>query len=601
LANGAVGSSTFVKDCAAKLDRRGNGGSEGLMAINTHAGKAESAGAPRRLFLLVQAAKAAVGLGLALAFVWLVGRPDGAEWVAMAGLMAPALLALLGMTRVPLTVLEQAGLAISAILIGYLAVLTGGVVSPLVVWFALVPAEAALAGGRAAVTRAGLVAACAFLAVAATEAIGALPASRLTLPLWQVYAVSVLAALVQAVLVAAAAQDRQRAADMAAAEGAAMYRFLADNAMDLITRHSSDGRIRFASPASIALLGRQPAEIEGLVPAALAHPDDLKTMQAAFMDSAYFGRAGSAEVRLKRSDGDYVWVEVRCRPAAPVKGEPADIVAVTRDITERKAQERALVEARDAAMAASRAKTAFLANMSHELRTPLNAIIGFSEVMTREIFGPVGGPRYQEYSRLIHESGAHLLELINGVLDMSKIEAGKFELFEELFDLEEVADQAVRFVKLQAERGGVAISTAIAPQAQRAFADKRAIKQILVNLLSNGVKFTPRGGEVRITATVDAKGLEIAVRDTGTGISRADLEKLGRPFEQVEGPQTRSKEGTGLGLALVKSLAAMHGGEAILESALGEGTIVRLRLPHAVVSAEGERLGAKVLPFRAAS
>ena len=568
--------------------------------------KANSAGlgeaAQRRLFVAVQAAKAVVGLGLALAFVWLVGRPDPAEAVAIVGLTAPALLALLGATRIPLSNLEQAGLAVSACLIGYLAVLTGGVASPLVVWFALVPAEAALAGGRPAVVRAGLVAGAVLLVVAGIEAAGALPPSRLTVPLWEIYVVSVLAALVQAVLVAAAAQDRQRAADMAAAEGAAMYRFLADNAMDLITRHSSDGRISFASPAAMALLGREPDEIEGLAPAALAHPDDLKLMQAAFMESAYFGRAGAAEIRLKHQNGGYVWAEVRCRPAAHGKGEPADIVAVTRDISERKAQEHALVEARDAAMAASRAKTAFLANMSHELRTPLNAIIGFSEVMIRELFGPVGSPRYQEYCRLIHESGGHLLELINSVLDMSKIEAGKFELYEELFDLNEVTNLAVRFVKLQAERGGVAISVAIAPGAQRIFADKRAVKQMLVNLLSNGVKFTPRGGEVRVTAMVDARGLEIAVRDTGTGISRADLEKLGRPFEQVEGPQTRSKEGTGLGLALVKSLAVMHGGEAVLESALGEGTIVRLRLPFAAVNADGARLSqsAKVLPFRAA-
>jgi len=150
----------------------------------------------------------------------------------------------------------------------------------------------------------------------------------------------------------------------------------------------------------------------------------------------------------------------------------------------------------------------------------------------------------------------------------------------------------------------VAISTHIAPEARRVFADQRAVKQMLVNLLSNGVKFTPRGGEVRVTASVDTKGLEIAVRDTGTGISKADLEKLGRPFEQVEGPQTRSKEGTGLGLALVKSLAALHGGEAILESALGEGTTVRLRLPYAVTNEDGaQRIPgkAKILPFRAAS
>src|SRR5262249_35110062 len=160
---------------------------------------------------------------------------------------------------------------------------------------------------------------------------------------------------------------------------------------------------------------------------------------------------------------------------------------------------------------------------------------------------------------------------------------------------------AVRFVKLPAERGGVTISVAIAPQAARIFTDKRAVKQMLVNLLSNGVKFTPRGGEVRVVAQADGRGVAIPLRDTGTGISQADLENLGRPLEQVEGPQTRSKEGTGLGLALVKSLAAMHGGEAVLESELGEGTTVRLRLPHAAVSTDGARLGAKVLPFRAAS
>jgi cell cycle sensor histidine kinase DivJ len=238
--------------------------------------------------------------------------------------------------------------------------------------------------------------------------------------------------------------------------------------------------------------------------------------------------------------------------------------------------------------------------LSHELRTPLNAIIGFSEMMNREMFGPIG-PRYQEYSRLIHESGTHLLDLINSVLDMSKIEAGKFQLNEELFDLEETAQAAVRFLKFPAERAGVALKLSIAPHARLMFADRRAIKQILVNLLSNGVKYTPPGGEVRVTARI-ADGLEIIVRDSGTGISKADLERLGRPFEQVENADTRAKEGTGLGLALVKSLALLHGGEAILESALGEGTTVTVRLPHAGVDAKGERIAdAKVLPFRAVS
>jgi cell cycle sensor histidine kinase DivJ len=274
---------------------------------------------------------------------------------------------------------------------------------------------------------------------------------------------------------------------------------------------------------------------------------------------------------------------------------------VTRDISERKAHERALVEARDAALDASRAKSQFLANMSHELRTPLNAIIGFSEMMTREMFGSMG-PRYQEYSRLIHESGAHLLELINSVLDMSKIEAGKFELAEELFDLEETAQSAVRFLNIPAERAGVGLNLAVAPGARLIFADRRAIKQILVNLLSNGVKYTPAGGEVTVTARAVGSAVEIVVRDTGTGISRSDLKRLGKPFEQVENAETRAKEGTGLGLALVKSLAQMHGGTALLESALGEGTTVTVQLPYAAVDAKGDRLTTgKVLPFRAAS
>ncbi len=562
--------------------------------------------AQRRRFALLQTAKAGVSAALGLAFFSMVGRPDMAESIAFAGLMIPGLLALLALTPISLSALEQIGLASFAALIGYLAVLTGGVVSPLVVWFALVPAEAALTGGRSAVLRAGMVAGAAFLAVVGIEAMGTLPASRLVflgaLPLWQVYACSVLGALMQAVLIAVAAQDRQRAADAAAAEGAAMYRFLADNAMDMITRHSSDGRIRFASPATSALLGRLPDELVGLAMQSLVHPDDLNAVQTALMESSYYGRAGSAEVRLRHRDGHFVWAEIRCRPAQVGLDEPADIVAVTRDIAERKRHERALVEARDTALDASRAKSRFLANMSHELRTPLNAIIGFSEVMTREMFGPVG-PRYQEYSRLIHESGGHLLELINSVLDMSKIEAGKFELAEEMFDLEEMAEGAVRVLKIPSERACVALKLAVAPSARLVFADRRALKQILVNLLSNGVKYTPPGGEVRVSARAleSGQGIEIVVSDTGTGISKADLERLGKPFEQVENAETRAKEGTGLGLALVKSLAMMHGGSATLDSVLGEGTTVTVRLPHAAVNAKGERLTGKVLPFRAAS
>ncbi|HTO40898.1 MAG TPA: ATP-binding protein [Rhizomicrobium sp.] len=544
--------------------------------------------AARQRFFSIQIAKAGLGALLALAFLALVGWPHAAEGAAIVGLMAPAVLAIFAFTDIALEDLESAALAIFAALIGYLAALTGGLNSPLMVWFVLVPAEAALAGGRPAVLRAGIAAGVALVLVTAMQALGALPESRLPLPAWQLYAASILAAVVQAAFVAAAAQDRQRAADKKVAESAQMYRFLADNAMDLITRHAPDGTIRYASPASETLLGVTPEQLIGQAPIALAHPEDLKTLQSVFVRASYFGRAASAEIRLRRGNGSFVWTEIRCRPATRADGKH-NMVAITRDISERKAHDLALVEARDMAEAANRSKSRFLANMSHELRTPLNAIIGFSEVMTHEMFGKLGSPRYVEYARLIHESGGHLLELINGVLDMSKIEAGKFEISTETFDFSDVTREALRFVKMPAERKGVTLKAAIAQSASTIVADRRAIKQILINLLSNGIKFTPKGGDVRITAVRFEGGIEIAVADTGVGISQADVTRLGQPFEQVENEHVRAQEGTGLGLALVRALAGMHGGELIIDSTLGEGTIVRVRLPHALSTTAPER------------
>ncbi|HEY1637058.1 MAG TPA: PAS domain-containing sensor histidine kinase [Rhizomicrobium sp.] len=543
--------------------------------------------AERRAFARVQASKAGLGAVIAAGFAMFVGPPDMFEEVALALLVFPGVLAFLALFRLPVVVLESLSHVSFAATIACLALLTGATASPLMIWFALVPAEAALAGGRGSVLRAGTAAAIAVACVAGADALYLVPPSRLLIAGWPFQAGSALAAVIQAALIAAAAQERRRRADLAAAEGAAMYRFLADNAMDLITLHGSDGRIRFASPAARALLAREPESLVGAAPSALVHGEDLRPMQQAFVQASYFGRAGEAEVRLKRADGSYVWTEIRCRPAHRGEGQESEIVAVTRDISERKVHESALIEARDLAESASRAKSHFLANMSHELRTPLNAILGFSEVMTHEMFGPLGGLRYREYVGLIHESGGHLLELINGILDMSKIEAGKFEIAEEMFDLAEVTTQAMRFVKLQADRKGVVLKTVLAEDCATIFADKRALKQMLVNLLTNGVKFTPRGGEVRLSALRDGAAVQIAVRDTGVGISPEDLQRLGRPFEQVDAAHVKTQEGTGLGLALVKALAAMHAGEATIESKLGHGTTVRLRLPHAAVSADG--------------
>ncbi|HEY6578014.1 MAG TPA: PAS domain-containing sensor histidine kinase [Rhizomicrobium sp.] len=535
-------------------------------------------------------AKGALGGLLWLAYASLIGRPGLLELVALAGFLAPCILALVAMAGVSLDLLESTALASFAALIGYMVGITGGMHSPLVVWFALVPAEAALAGGRTAVLRATAAAIVALCGVAAVEALRALPITRFAAPTWQIYAGSALAAIVQSAIIAIAAQNRQRTADLAAMEGTEMYRFLADHATDLITRHGPDGRIRFASPAAKRLLALDPQSLEGLALSSLVHPDDLALLQASSAEASHFGRAASAEVRLRRGDGNLVWAEIRCRPAITAKGKPADIVAVTRDISERKAHERALIAARETAEQESRAKSRFLANMSHELRTPLNAIIGFSEVMTHQMFGALGAPRYLEYAKLIHESGGHLLGLINGVLDMSKIEAGKFELAEEVFALEPAAAQALRFVRLQAERKGVSLKMSVAPGAKTIFADRRAVTQILVNLLANSVKFTPRGGAVWVAAARENGGVELAVADTGAGIAASDLRRLGQPFEQGAGAGARVQDGTGLGLALVKALAALHDGDARIDSSPGKGTVVRVRLPHAALSEANQNL-----------
>jgi two-component system cell cycle sensor histidine kinase PleC len=231
---------------------------------------------------------------------------------------------------------------------------------------------------------------------------------------------------------------------------------------------------------------------------------------------------------------------------------------------------------------ANKAKSEFLANMSHELRTPLNAINGFSEIMMNEMFGQLGDQRYKGYSQDIHNSGQHLLALINDILDMSKIEAGKMNLKFEPLNLEDVAEDAVRLVRNRAEAAGLKLVIDF-PQLPEIEADYRAVKQVLLNLLSNAIKFTPRGGAITIRAEVrrDPLGerVRVSVQDTGIGIAKEDLARLARPFEQVESQLSKTTQGTGLGLALTKSLIEMHDGSLEMASTPGEGTTVSFSLP----------------------
>ena len=242
------------------------------------------------------------------------------------------------------------------------------------------------------------------------------------------------------------------------------------------------------------------------------------------------------------------------------------------------AREEAVVS-RDAALQANRMKSMFLATMSHELRTPLNAIIGFSELMHKQLHGEHADPRYLEYSNLIENAGRHLLSLINDVLDMSKIEAGKFELHRQRFDARDIIHDCVTLMRERASNSGLVLVQQLPPTPLLIEADMRAIKQILLNLLSNGIKFTPDGGRVTVSAGVEGDWLVLRVRDTGIGIPSDQLGQLGNPFVQVRTNAGAAHEGTGLGLALVRALSEIHGGSFRVDSVLDRGTTVSVMLP----------------------
>jgi signal transduction histidine kinase len=236
---------------------------------------------------------------------------------------------------------------------------------------------------------------------------------------------------------------------------------------------------------------------------------------------------------------------------------------------------------------ANRAKTAFLANMSHELRTPLNAIIGFSDLFTMGLFGTLND-KYLEYARLINRSGLHLLDIISDVLDMAKIEAGRFELHLEELDVDRIVADCVAMILHKSPASNPTILVTGARNVC-VTADKRAMKQILLNLLSNAVKFCTEAGRIEVRVAQAGDMLCLEVRDDGAGISPEDIRRLGQPFEQVTTDARLARGGTGLGLALVRGLAARHGGEIQISSAQGEGTAVRVILPLHAMQAEAKK------------
>jgi len=297
---------------------------------------------------------------------------------------------------------------------------------------------------------------------------------------------------------------------------------------------------------------------------------------------------------LVAGNTDVVWPEMAClafdgteivlrgRVFIPPNHRDTWSLAVStfEDITAEREDERQLREARDASERANAAKAEFVANMSHEFRTPLNAIIGFAQVLRDEMFGPLGNPRYRGYVGDILESGEHLLDLVNDILDLAKGDAGRLELEETVVDIKGLVEQSMRFVRDRAARERIAMETRLDSKLPRLLGDNRRLRQLLLNLLTNSVKFTPGGGTIVISAGLcEGSGIAITITDTGIGMSPEELLIAMEPFGQIQRRRRGRIEGTGLGLPIARRIAEMHGGTLELESTPGKGTTARLLLP----------------------
>jgi PAS domain S-box-containing protein len=342
-----------------------------------------------------------------------------------------------------------------------------------------------------------------------------------------------------------------------------------------------DDQLRFVltNEAFNKLVGRLDDSLIGLTDYDLVPREQAAFFQEIDRKVLGTGAPHETEEALTSADGVEHWLFTRKSMVKVASGERY-LVGIISDITERKRMEKDLVAAKLKAEDANRAKSMFLANMSHELRTPLNAVIGFAEIIKNELLGAINEPRYRDYAGDIHSSGKRLLQLINDILDMTKVEAGTYQLREDVCDLAKLVGDAIALVQNLAIQNELTVRVDVPQDIPFLFADERGVRQVLVNFLSNAIKFTPKGGDVAVSARLEPDGaLALAVVDTGIGMAPDDIPQALSPFRQLEGSHGRKYEGTGLGLSLIKAMLDLHEGSLHVDSTLGVGTTVTAKFP----------------------
>ncbi|WP_349367520.1 PAS domain-containing sensor histidine kinase [Salinarimonas sp.] len=551
-----------------------------------------------RRFIVTRMTIGIAVLVLAPIYLALRGPVTLAEYLAFGFLAAPLAAGLVLAFTGRLALAHAISAAAFAGVVCCIASATGGLRSTATIWLIAVPLEALVSGSRRSALSATFVAGFAVIVLALLEALGIQPAQQpwspeVATPIFALFAIAHAGSLVVSV-------SRVHDAQADALRGReARDRSLLQVIDDLVVWHDKNGHVLSTSPAAMKLLGAPSAALEERGLFSRVHIQDRPAYLKAISDAATGTIAVTTQFRMHYGDalggeaGRVVWIEMRAYRIA-ARGERARVVSVLRDVTAQKGHETDLERARVEAERADAGKARFLATVSHELRTPLNAIIGFSEILSCESMAGVGPEQRRDYARIIHESGHHLLEVVNSLLDMSQIETGNFEFAPGPFDVAPLVEGCVDLMRLKAEAAGVALASAVEPGLPEIVADRRACRQILINLVSNAVKFTPAGGSVTVSVKRRGPMLAIVVADTGIGVPESALSKLGDPFFQVHATYDRPHEGTGLGLSVVRGLVGLHGGTLSIESGPGEGMVVTVELPLAGRAQRGESARAPI-------